>query len=317
MATEPSTIGPFKGMNTKLPDARLRGQDGDWLRSAVNVDITQAGTIKRRAGSERALAGSDCHSLYGSKLGAFFVDGTTLYRLNTDATKTSVHTGLIAGLAVAFQVVRDEVWWSNGVQGGRIGAAGHTEGWGGAATEQLNSAGYMLAPMPFGSIVRHYKGRLLTVQGNTLFFSEPYSEHLYRPDRNWIVTAEPISLVVPMDTGVWLCAEKTYWLAGDLADTALAEILPYGAIPRSDFRHPDEKVAMWSSSQGIVKAGEGEASTPMSKAINAMGALAGATVYVERDGMGKAIASNLGTNVSGAAIGSFMDAEVIRKGTVK
>ena len=55
----------------------------------------------------------------------------------------------------------------------------------------------------------------------------------------------------------------------------------------------------------------------MSKAINAMGALAGATVYVEHDGMGKAIASNLGTNVSGAAIGSFMDAEVIRKGTVK
>jgi len=314
---EPSTIGPFKGMNTKLPDARLRGEDGDWLRSAVNVDITQAGTIKRRPGTDRALTGTDCHSLFSCPLGTFFVDGTVLNRFNPSGTKTQVRTDLIAGQAVSYQPVRDEVWWSNGVQGGRITPTGHVEGWGGATTEQINSAAYMLASTPFGTIVRHYKGRLLTVQGNTLFFSEPYSEHLYRPDRNWIVTAEPITLVVPMDTGVWLCAEKTYWLAGDLADTTLLEVLPFGANPRSDFRHPDEKAVMWSSSQGIVKAGEGQAATPMSKAINAMGALAGATVFVDRDGMGKAVAATFGTNVSGASVGSYMDAEVIRKGTVK
>ena len=44
-------VGPFLGMNNRLPDTKLRVQDkGDFVRNAVNVDVTTAGTVKRRQG---------------------------------------------------------------------------------------------------------------------------------------------------------------------------------------------------------------------------------------------------------------------------
>ena len=66
MANAP--IGPFAGINNRLPDHKLgivsRGQkSGDYLRNAVNVHLTSAGTLQRRKGTTLVLAGADRHSL--------------------------------------------------------------------------------------------------------------------------------------------------------------------------------------------------------------------------------------------------------------
>ena len=76
-------IGPFAGINNRLPDHKLgivsRGQKaGDYLRNAVNVDLTAAGTLQRRKGTALALAGADCHSLWADEQDVYFVDGGDL-----------------------------------------------------------------------------------------------------------------------------------------------------------------------------------------------------------------------------------------------
>ena len=38
-------IGPFLGLNNRLPDTALTTEHGTWLKEAVNVDIDNAGRV--------------------------------------------------------------------------------------------------------------------------------------------------------------------------------------------------------------------------------------------------------------------------------
>lgn len=103
----PIKVGPFNlGMNNRLPDTEMDvPKVGSFLRSAVNVDITTNGTVKRRAGFAQSLPGTDIHSLWSDGDDAFMVDGTTLYRIEGPAagpTKTGMLTGLKPGVPVSF-----------------------------------------------------------------------------------------------------------------------------------------------------------------------------------------------------------------------
>ena len=101
------------------------------LRDAVNVDIFDSGKIRRRRGNvlRSALVGS--HSLWSHpRLNkAYYVAGTTLYELSHTLTSAAVVTGLMAGAAVAYLYVNGEVFWSNGITGGRI-LSGVNSPWG-------------------------------------------------------------------------------------------------------------------------------------------------------------------------------------------
>lgn len=110
-------IGPFRGINNRIPDHKLatfeRGSPaGDYLRNAVNVDLTDAGTLQRRPGVEKVQAGAECHSLWGGRAGALYVDGDTLYRF----PRTAIRAGLTPGFRVSYCDGPDGyVYWSNGV----------------------------------------------------------------------------------------------------------------------------------------------------------------------------------------------------------
>ena len=103
-------------MNNRLPDHQLglveRGQKaGDYLRNTVNVDLTAAGTLRRRKGSTLAQAGTDCHSLWSDGETAFYVDGDTLYQY----PRTALLSGLVPGRRVSWcKTPTGDVIWSNG-----------------------------------------------------------------------------------------------------------------------------------------------------------------------------------------------------------
>lgn len=116
-------LSPFLGINNRVPDESLarveRGRRvGNYLRNAVNVDITNAGTLKRRTGRERRVECSDAHSLWGmNSEETYYVDGTTLYLY----PRTQVRTGLTRGMRVSFAAdPRGGAIWSNGVEIGRV-----------------------------------------------------------------------------------------------------------------------------------------------------------------------------------------------------
>jgi hypothetical protein len=118
---DPLPLGPFLGENNRLPDYKLTTEAGAFVRSAVNVDLTDAGTFQRRAGATKVIPGIDCHSLWGGASAAYFMDGGTMHRINPDgASTTIIGTGLPTARRMAFADAPGEVVCTNGLDVMRI-----------------------------------------------------------------------------------------------------------------------------------------------------------------------------------------------------
>lgn len=86
---KPVKLGPFKGgINNVAPDHSLPADPSRkvyYLRDAVNVDITNSGTIRRRAGYAKALAGAEITSAWSDGTSGYVVDAGELKRVTPDA----------------------------------------------------------------------------------------------------------------------------------------------------------------------------------------------------------------------------------------
>lgn len=407
-------MGPFNlGMNNRLPDTALEvPKVGTFLRSAVNVDITVPGTIKRRGGFAQSLAGTDVHSLWSDEDQAYMVDGTVLYHL-TGAPgalgKSIVMSGLKPGVPVSFTRAAKDVVYSDGdtlyklngityatlsvpmvnpepivsTTTGTLPAgvyqicfayvaddyriSGTTqpvqlelgEGLGIAITgipalpagiaavaiymtepngdelflatttteNAVNIAStpslggrcqtLNLLPMPGGLIVRHGSGRFFVAKGNMLLYSEPFST-LYDPGKNFIQFPTAVVVLECLGAGIYVCTETaSYHFNGDITNTAMNQVLPYGAVPGTSGVYPDKSGAYWMSTRGLVRADESGQVKNVQESAVAMGAsTSGAAMFREQDGNKQVIASLFGADATGATAYSYMDAEIVRKGTV-
>ena len=118
--------GPWpKGMNNRQPDYAL--PDGT-LRNAVNADIDNAGLIRRRAGYEKVYGNTDLRGGYSCPLGAYFIQGTKLCKLNDDNTATPLFDGVF-GPTPTYAYFNDTVYFSDGLITKKITAAGGAD-WG-------------------------------------------------------------------------------------------------------------------------------------------------------------------------------------------
>lgn len=185
----------------------------------------------------------------------------------------------------------------------------HTEN--GQRCDTLNTA-----LLPAGTIVRHYNGRMLVASGNALYASNPYHYGIYDPSSGYFPFPADITVVEPTDNGLYICADKTYWI-GDLYADKLQELLPYGGIRGSSGRSPDDEEVYWMSPRGLV-VGDKNASVKnvQEAALEMAPAQSGASLYRERDGAHHIVSTRFGVEPSVASATSFMEAEVIRKGTV-
>lgn len=407
MAKPVTALGPFAGVNNLLPDHQLaiveRGRKaGDYLRNAVNVDLTDAGTLLRRKGSTLAHPGASCHSLWSDGDVAFFVDGNTIKALPEGNT---VQEGLTYGKPVSWcRLPNGLVAWSNGAELGfidqgvstappvipnpaptvRAGTGGSLHGGvyqvaitglDGAGREsgatwpaqvQVPEAGTIeisdlpgtrvnlyvsplngdtlfyvmttsassftfsvtpiafgrqldlvgLLPIPPGSIVRYYHGRLLTATPQQLCYSEPFAYWLYNPLRNRIPLAG-LTLVEPVEGGLYLATEdKTWWLPGADIDQPerLVEILPYGAVRGAVTRSDNSNQVLWFSKRGLVVGdAQGQVKNLQESTLAVRPGRTGAMLLREEDGMRQAVASVFGAEDTRAGVRSFMEAEIVRK----
>ncbi|WP_368921286.1 hypothetical protein [Comamonas aquatica] len=116
-------IGPFLGINTRLPSTRLMVNEGsrhvgDFLRDAVNVDLTDSSTAMRRQGYSKVLnAPTRClHPLPDGK--ALAVQGTSLMLLSETAsglTAVLVSNGLSRTNHVSFSTDGAQTYLTDGV----------------------------------------------------------------------------------------------------------------------------------------------------------------------------------------------------------
>lgn len=116
-------IGPFLGINNRLPDFSLATESGYWLREAENVDIDNSGKIRRRQYASLIQSASAPHSLYTTTGGIrYAVIGGTMYTVTLPSYTQTLFKALSNNDKVSYVEYNGALYYSNGTDSGRIEA---------------------------------------------------------------------------------------------------------------------------------------------------------------------------------------------------
>lgn len=162
--------------------------------------------------------------------------------------------------------------------------------------------------LPPGQIVRDFNGRVCSVVGNTLYYSDAYHPGVMSPT-NYIPFPEDITIFEPCDNGAFMVADRTYWLAG--TDISKAEVIPVN-YHRASFGSSTRVKGggvVWFSGTGLVKGtSDGQVLEIMDAKVDVEMPETAATLHRSFDGIRQYVAS--GAHRPGyGAVGFFMDAE--------
>ena len=142
-----------------------------------------------------------------------------------------------------------------------------------------------MQPVPGGSILGVANGRLFSVVGNLVFFSNPFHYGAMEP-LNFIALPDKITVFAPYEDGFFVVADKTYWLQGrDPFQAELKVVSDDTAVARSQSFLTDAR-PVWLASNGIVVGDDGgtvkELTEEVVQAHPVLPTDVGATVAVER-----------------------------------
>jgi len=267
-----ASLGFFTGINNVEDSVRLRttpvstsegAKSAYPLTEAMNMDIDNDYAISSRAGLTERMTGTSMHSYWANFKGTecFFVDGNVLYQLGVGAGGTSAYVkDEIATLAndnrVSFTEVNSRVYYTNNFNIGYIENGVSND----LTAQSLN---YKL-PLPAGKFIGYYKGRIYVAKQNVLYISDVMAD-CYDVRYGYRVFHSDITMVLPVDDGIYISASRTWFLKEDqvlendniglsrtLVDTA-------SAIPYTGIQVPGDAIAsgvtgiaaMWVSNVGI------------------------------------------------------------------
>ena len=96
-----------------------------------------------------------------------------------------------------------------------------------------------------------------------------------------------MAIVIPAQNGIYVTADKTYWLAGqDLADVQMIQdVLPYGAVTGTGFSVPNKPVVGWFGERGFVLADiNGQVTEASAENVNVTVPVSGSSTVLEEGG---------------------------------
>lgn len=357
MKTKP--LGPFLGINTRLPDYSLRTKEGDFVKDAVNVDLLNDGSFRRRRSADIAQAMTAPHSLGHG----YLVRASVLYKVTLPAYTETLAALLSTNDPMSYAMEGD-LYCTNGADRLRITSAGTVYPWamptpaepvvtqiagtlkkgtyqvavsycntttgeesGVSASNNFHvssdNAGLRITvpsattgathaniyvstlnggvpfyqkqvvlggttdvtalvagreavqrfeePMPAGSRVFFFNGRMCVVKGKTLYYGLPYRHGYYLPLEGRIDFHEDIAIAVANQAGIYVAtASQTFFFAGlSVAEIeAVQNPLPYGAVKGTEFMLPRIDQVGWFGRHGVVVADKhGQISPLMEKRV--------------------------------------------------
>lgn len=169
-------------------------------------------------------------------------------------------------------------------------------------------------PPPAGRIIRQFNGRLFIAEGNILWHTDEYSMDLIQPGANFYQYPAPITIVEPVPGGIWVVADKTYFLFGNgPEDFGSRTALEYGAVFGTGRKIPNSKDVAWFSTRGLVIAGAGEIKNVMEEQCAPDQGDSGSLLIREENGIRQAVTTIQNPTLPPIVAKSFMEAEIIRR----
>ncbi len=401
--------GGFLGINNRLPDFALhKDKVGDYLRDAINVNVTDSGHLVRRKALSLVQALTGAHSLFGE----YLVIDSAIYRITLPTYSQTLVKTLTSNSRMAWHELNGDLYYSNGIDTGRIDAAGNWTPWGlplpaeptvtklpgglpagyyqvavsyaryagGTAVVNLleeggvspsnnceltsdgalrvtlpaatvgathinvyvstqNGSIPMLQavvpvgtatvdvtamnmgrdavqrfeePLPAGHRVFSFNGRLCCLAGDTLYYGLPYKPGYYDSVAGRIQFTVPVSVAIGNQSGIYVAADKTYFIAGaDLdGEVVLRDALPYGAVPGTEFVLPDKEnmVVGWFGVKGVVLADfQGQVSPLMADTVDQTPPASGFSTVFESGGYRRVVSCGWCVNTANGAATRYAD----------
>ncbi|WP_439885647.1 hypothetical protein ACTACK_10565 [Pseudomonas syringae] len=104
-----------------------------------------------------------------------------------------------------------------------------------------------------GQIIATHNGVLLTADGSLLHMTLPMRPHLRSAIKGWFQFPAPIDMVVSGDGGLFVSADKTYFLTDiESQNPTSRKVFDFGAVRGSDTKGLRNEV-MWMTRYGIAK----------------------------------------------------------------
>lgn len=171
---------------------------------------------------------------------------------------------------------------------------------------------FMEPPSP-GQLLDYYNGSIYIASGSTVWHTQPLRYGLCRPDEDFLMYPQRVSLLKAVEDGLYISSGKTWFVTPAADQTAQREVLPYGAIEGATCAVPNSTDALWMSERGLVRGANGGQVTNMTEAQVALGVYTRGCLGVnERNGHKAAIAVMQGGIEAPLVAADFLDAEELR-----
>ena len=241
-----------------------------------------------------------------------------MYRLDVPDVGAPQRVEIAAGFGhlgyLRYTEVNEAVYFTDGLRVGSYHPApGPTPAWASATARMVGDQA--LAPMSAGSNIAYHGGRLLVAVGSALIYSEPFQPSLRDSARGYELFPAAIKCIAAVEGGVFVVADKTYFIAGGFPAQSVRAVLPYGG-PEQQAGYRDDGGAHWMSARGIVSCTAGGELSNLQEAHVAISVEgSAATLMRESDGMRSIVAALTEQGNLGAGVGSYAQARIIRKET--
>lgn len=164
-------------------------------------------------------------------------------------------------------------------------------------------------PLPAGSLFAS-NGRLCAFSGSMVYLGLPYRPGYYDPLGGYIPFTENVAIAIENQSGTYIVADKTYFVPGDLGNVQenIRDVLPYGAVPGTAFKVPNQPQVGWFSTHGFVLADTaGQIDTTMGERVKVTAPTFGAASVCECKGYRRVSGCGYSMNLANKAVSTYTD----------
>lgn len=163
-------------------------------------------------------------------------------------------------------------------------------------------------PLPACRRLFVHNGRLCGVTpAGVLVYSEPYRPGYWVPT-NYIAFEEPVSVAISAQFGVYVVADKTRWIPGDInaPEDKITDALPYGGVPGTEFVFPNSSKVGWFGAKGVVVADpQGQAEAVMADNVDLTPPASGLSVVLDGGGYRRVLSCGWCVNLENLAVSTY------------
>lgn len=239
--TDPKLYRDFTGLSNTVTEERLSESD---LSVAQNIDIDDAGQIRRRRGFSLVAAGN-FHSLHQNGEVWYVVKDEDFCALYRDYTTTVLQAGVGPDFLAYADVGETTYFVSSSFSG--VVSGGSVSPWGaGASGTTFESpvvnptanlpliAGKLTSPPPLATSITYLDGRIYLADGELIWATELYRYHYIDRNKNYLYFEQPVRQIIAVSDGIYAGTDDAvYFLSGPFGQMSRRKVADAGIVARS------------------------------------------------------------------------------------